>query len=78
MSDWKYVQDIPWYGSGHPMIFTLCDGVVSIGGKAFSGMHILSLSIPGSVRSIGDNAFEGSDLGFGLVLEGLSVGDYAF
>lgn len=77
------VEIISWSGDDDNVVIpSRIDGklVVSIGSNAFGGSDIKSIDIPGSVRSINDNAFRNCK---GLALlrlhEGLEkIGDMAF
>ena len=64
MTDWTTsAQDIPWLADkGEVTKVVVCDGVTSIGGRAFQDMDALACVIlPETLKSVGAYAFDGCD-----------------
>ena len=65
----------------HTVLFTLTEGVTSIGYQAFAGCHeLVGVTIGNSVTSIGDSAFNGCYELVGVIISNsvTSIGDDAF
>ena len=75
-----YVGKVAYKWKGDAAIATIADGTVSISPRAFSSAQITSVSIPASVTSIGDLAFNGcQDLTSVIIPASVtSIGNYAF
>ena len=75
-----YVGKVAYKWMGDAAIATIADGTVSISPEAFEGALITSVSIPASVTSIGDFAFNScQDLTSVIIPASVtSIGNYAF
>ena len=75
-----YVGKVAYKWMGDAAIATIADGTVSISPRAFSSAQITSVSIPASVTSIGNLAFNScQDLTSVIIPASVtSIGDYAF
>ena len=78
--DVVYVGKVAYQWKGGAAIATIADGTVSISPYAFSSAQITSVSIPASVTSIGDLAFNSCHNLTSVIIPAsvTSIGDYAF
>ena len=75
-----YVGKVAYQWMGDAAIATITDGTVSISPEAFEGAQITSVSIPASVTSIGDFAFQSCQNLTSVIIPAsvTSIGNYAF
>ena len=78
--DYESTDDVPWALYNDYIRSVNFTGVKNVGAELFDGMKdITSVSLPGSVKTIGKNAFSGTGLGSVSLPSGLAeIGDGAF